>query len=303
MNKIYDKLILGLTILVLAGGIFLYVQAADESSRPSEVSEVPADNPYTPESIPEPKGIDADWPEAKEQTSGWVYDVFTPPQIFLDAEGQFSIVPITPPPEPVPFGVYLAEIRRNLYRLQLEGYIEESSSDVSQSLLLFVDEEKQTQVRARPGDIKPDHEFMVRDFNIEREDTSDGGIRKVATATIFDQRRGEAIEIVHGERLYDSGITVIIQSAEDPAVNISLTEAPSEFETPSGNYTLLEINLEESSVTVEKHATEEREAETRTLFVQSDNTENTIESSPEVTNPTEEPEPDTLDAFESLFQE
>jgi hypothetical protein len=300
MNKIYDKLLLLIAVLVLAGGIFLYSQAFSDAVDPSPVSAEPANNPYSPEPIPESEGEDASWPEATEQSTGWLYDVFTPPQIFIDADGRFSIVPITPPPPPVPFGVYLAEIRRNLYRLQLEGYIEEDASDVSQSLLLFVDEATQGQVRARPGDTKPNYGFEVRDFNIERVETDDGGIEKVATATIYDQRRDEVIQLVHGKQRYDAGITVVIRSEQDPSVNIELTEAPSDFETPSGIYTLEEISLEDLSVTVEKQATEDREAETSVLFE-----ETSSENMPSETDPTEsipeEAGDDAANAFDSLF--
>lgn len=300
MNKIYDKLLLVISLIILAGGIFLYMQASESSEATDiAVNETPADNPYVAKKIPEPQGGDANWPEAGEQSTGWLYDVFTPPQIFIDTDGRFSIVPITPPPPPVPFGVYLAEIRRNLYRLQLEGYIEEDTSDASKTLLLLVDEETQTQVRARPGDTKPDHDFEVRGFTIERIRTDDGGINKVGTATIYDQRLGEEIELVHDEELYDSGITVVIRSNEDPSVDIELTEAPSKFETPSGKYILEQISLEDSSVTVKKQGTEEREAETAVLSVETPEPDDSQAEDPEE-NP-EEASDDADDAFDSLF--
>lgn len=300
MNKIYDKLLLLIAVLALAGGAYLYTQAASDAKSPSAVSETPANHPYQPEPVPESGEVEANWPEASEQSTGWLYDVFTPPQIFIDADGRFSIVPITPPPPPVPFGVYLAEIRRNLYRLQLEGYIEEDPSDALKSLLLFVNEEAQSQVRARPGDVKAEHEFEVKDFTIERVMTPDGGIEKVATATIYDQRRDETIELVHSEQRFDSGITVVLRSREDASVDIELTEAPTEFQTPSGIYTLQEINLEESSVTVEKQATEEREAETSVLFVESNDPADNQRPSPSEKRK-EDASDESLDVFDSLF--
>lgn len=300
MNKIYDKLLLLIAVLALAGGAYLYTQAASDAKSPSAVSETPANHPYQPEPVPESGEVEANWPEASEQSTGWLYDVFTPPQIFIDADGRFSIVPITPPPPPVPFGVYLAEIRRNLYRLQLEGYIEEDPSDASKSLLLFVNEEAQSQVRARPGDVKAEHKFEVKDFTIERVMTPDGGIEKVATATIYDQRRDETIELVHSEQRFDSGITVVLRSREDASVDIELTEAPTEFQTPSGIYTLQEINLEESSVTVEKQATEEREAETSVLFVESTDPADNQRPSPSEKRE-EDASDESLDVFDSLF--
>lgn len=301
MNKIYDKLLLVISALVLAGGVFLYLQTSGGSTdaNPS-VDAQPANNPYNPEPIPESEGEDGNWPEVSEQSTGWRYDVFTPPKIFIDEQGQFSAEGWVPPPPPVPFGVYLAEIRRNPYRIQFEGYIEEDASDVSKTLLLFYDEEKQSQVRARPGETEPEHEFEVRDFTIERIRTDDGGIDKVAEAIIYDQRRGEEVELIHGERLFDSGVTVVIRSNEDPSVEIALTEAPSEFETPSGNFTLKEINLEESSVTVEKHGNEEVEAETKTLVAESSDSTPTTEASSPQPSPQGDDD-DTPNAFDALF--
>lgn len=300
MNKIYDKLLLVIALLVLAGGLFLYSQASGGSAGDVAVDTTPANNPYEGKPIPESEDVEANWPEAVEQSSGWLYEVFTPPQIFIDAEGQFSIVPIRPPAPPEPFGVYLADIQRNPYRLQLEGYIEEDTSDVNKSLLLFFDEEQRRQVRARPGDTTEEHEFEVTDFEIERIRTDDGGIDKRATATIYDQRRETEIELVHGERRFDAGVTVVIRSKEDSSVDVELTEAPTEFETPSGIYTLQEINLEESSVTIKKQGTEDREAETSVLSVESSEPESTDETDLETSSP-EDDSDDSMDDFDSLF--
>ncbi|NBB79418.1 MAG: hypothetical protein GVY36_08235 [Verrucomicrobia bacterium] len=301
MNKIYDKLLLVIALLILAGGVFLYLNASDNAEAvAAPANPEPAQNPYEPEPLPESNEADGNWPMANEQSSGWLYDVFTPPQIFIDADGQFSIVPITPPPPPVPFGVYLAEIRRNLYRLQLEGYIEESATDASKTLLLFVDEEDQRQVRARPGDVVSEHGFEVRGFTVERVQTEDGGIQKVATATIYDQRRDELLDLNHGEQRYDPGITVILRSEQDPSVEIELTDTPSDFQTPSGSYTLEEINLEDSFVTVKKHATEDRESETKKLFLTSTEPEDTVQPTPEIEN-SEDDNGDPTSAFDSLF--
>lgn len=266
MNKIYDKLLLVVALLLLAGGAFLYLQKSGQAPILSApVNAEPADNPYVPETVPSSEVTEANWPEAEVQSTGWRYDVFTPPKIFIDAFGRFSEEGWEPPVPPPPFGIYLADIERKPYRIQLEGYIEEDPEDPSKTLLLMYNEEAQKQVRARPGDEKPGAEFKLLSFDIERNRDADNNIEIVAEATILDQRTGEEVVLVHGERRYESAVTVIIRSELDGSYQKELTEAPAEFEGPAGTYTLLEINLEDSSVTVEKHAAEEREAETRTL--------------------------------------
>jgi len=275
MNKIYDKLILAVTVLLLAGGVFLYLQnsgAAPSLNTPVNVQ--PADNPYRPQQVPASVATEASWPEVQPQSTGWRYDVFTPPKIFIDENGQFSEQGWEPPVPKPPFGIYLAEIERMPYRIQIEGYIEEDRSDASKTLLLMFDEEAQQQVRARPGDERPAAEFKLLSFDIQRIRDANNNVTVVAVATILDQRSGEEVVLTHGERRFDSGVTVIIRSEEDSSFVKELSAAPAEFAGPSGSssqagqagqFTLLEINLEESTVTVEKHATQEEEAETRTL--------------------------------------
>ena len=268
MNKIYDKLLLFIAVLVLAVGVFLYIQKSGAaSSLKVTIDAQPADNPYLPKvvSSPTPTPSGANWPEASEQSTGWRYDVFTPPKIFIDKNGQFSEEGWEPAEPLAPFGIYLAEIKRKPYRIQIEGYIQEDPTDASKALILMYNEEAQKQVRVRPGDEKPDAEFKLLSFDIERVRDSNNNRQIIARATILDQRLGEEVVLTHGERRYDSDFTAILRSDEDANFNIELEEAASEFEGPTGHYTLLEINLEESSVKVNKHSADAGEAQTQIL--------------------------------------
>jgi len=271
MNKIYDKLLLAIAVLVLAGGVFLYIQksgAAHSLNLP--VGFQPADNPYLPEAVSSPIPAEVNWPEAPEQSTGWRYDVFTPPKIFIDPNGQFSEKGWEPPVPPPLFGIYLAKIEQKPYRIQIQGYMQEDDADPSKVRLLMFDEEAQKTVFARPGEEKPDAEFKVLSFDIERLVDENNNINKIARAIILDQRSGEEVILIDGERRYDSGFTAVIRSDEEASFNIELSEVASEFEGPAGHYTLLGINLEESSIKVNKHITESEETETRTLKVRAD---------------------------------
>ena len=108
MNKIYDKLLLATAVLLLAGGVFLYLQksGAVTSLNPS-IDVQPADKPYLPETAYSLSPAEVNWPEAPEQSTGWRYDVFTPPKIFIDENGQFSEEGWEPPVPPPPFGICL----------------------------------------------------------------------------------------------------------------------------------------------------------------------------------------------------
>ena len=143
--------------------------------------------------------------------------------------------------------------------------MQEDITDASKTLVLMFNEETQKQVRVRPGDEMTDAEFKLLSFDIQRLRDEYNNIQKIARAIILDQRSGEEVVLTHGERRYDSSFTVVIRSDEDASFNIELAEAPSEFEGPTGHYTLLDINLEGPSVKVNKVASDTAEAEIRIL--------------------------------------
>lgn len=61
------------------------------------------------------------WPEPPSQTGGedWLFEVFTPPVIYFDeATRSFRLTPPIAPPDPEPFGLEVATLRREPYRLQ-----------------------------------------------------------------------------------------------------------------------------------------------------------------------------------------
>lgn len=284
MNKIYDKLLLAVAVLALLASVGFYVTKSGEL--PSAAPQVgqPGDNPYQVIPVPTSTEVTATWPDAVEQAPGELYDVFTPPAIWVDNDGTFIFKsPIDKSKPKPPFGIYLAKIERDPYRIQIEGYIEEDLSDASKSLVLLFDEEQQKQVRARIGQEKAGFEFTLVDFTIERVRDADGNISKIVIATLLDQRSGKEVVLKHGERLYNDSTTIILRSEEDASVEIVLQEAPKAFETAAGKYILEEISLEDSTVTVKKLGNDELETEpeTETLSLSTLNEETEISETTE----------------------
>ncbi|MDG2345066.1 MAG: hypothetical protein P8M62_03305, partial [Opitutae bacterium] len=229
--------------------------------------------------IPASSGQTAIWPDAtktSKQPPLELYDVFTPPQIWVDNDGTFIFKsPISVSESKPPFGLYLAKFERDPYRIQMEGYIEEDLSDASKSLVLLFDEELQTQVRARVGQEQAKSEFKLVDFSIERVKDIDGNVSKVVTASLLDQRTGKAIVLKHGERLYNDTTTVVLRSQEDSAIEVVLEESSMAFETSLGSYVLEEINLDNKTVTVTRLGSEalKTDPETQVLSITTPNEE------------------------------
>ena len=299
MNKIYDKLLLAVAVLALLASVGFYVLKSGELPTSALQLGQPSDNPYQSIPVPVSSSVTATWPDAEEtsqQPADELYDVFTPPKIWVNADGTFGFKsPIDKTLPKPPFGIYLAEIKRDPYRIQIEGYIEEDLEDASKSLVLLFDEEQQQQVRARVGQAKDAAEFTLLDFTIERVRDADGNISKNVNVTLLDQRSGEEVILTHGERLYNDSTTIILRSDQDASVEIVLDEAPQAFETPTGKYLLQEINLEASSVTVKKLANQELELDSQTeqLYL-------TTSNEPEIPT-TADPEPDSDQSFDFNF--
>lgn len=271
MKYTYDRLLLALGgLALLVGCVFYAINFNKASTARAEIGQ-PGSNQYEPIPVPIFDENTVIWPNAEEQAPGELYDVFTPPAIWIDEEGTFIFEsPIDDLP-PMPFGVYLARLENELYRIQLEGYIEEDFDDPKKSVLLLYDEEKKERIRARVGQLIEAHEISVHNFTIDRIKDSNG-VTKLAIVTILDLRDGRRIFLTHGQRKFKENTTVVLRSEEDRSFEIKISQDPPfEFRTATAKYVLEKINLEESSVTVKRLESGDIESETKKLFIQSNN--------------------------------
>lgn len=286
MKFSYDKLLFGFGVLALLAGVGFFVINTNKISSANADMGQPGSKQYEPIPVPEVDEGVAVWPNAVEQAPGELYDVFTPPAIWIDKEGTFIFEsPIDDQP-PIPFGVYLAKLENEPYRIQLEGYVEEDFDDPKKSVLLLYDEEKKERIRARVGESVKEHQFAVYNFTIDRVRDSNG-ILKLAVATILDFRDGRRVFLTHGERKYKDNVTVVLRSEEDKSFEITIDEKlPYEFKTSVAKYVLEKINLEESSVTITKVKSGDEESETRQLFLNPQKTPKSFQPKPENSNTT-----------------
>ena len=286
MNNYYDKILLLLGVIsFIVGAVVatMYITTPDMESSAAMIGKSLQGEDFKRMPIPQIQPNVATWPEAPKQSTGWVYDVFTPPQIFLDNEGNFTI---KPPYEDVfavePFGLYLAKLERPLYRVQIDGYIEEDHNDASKTLLLFHDIESGGSVRARIGTTVDSSAFKVHSFDVSREFGEDGSLTKTATAQIIDLRTGDTVTLTHGEVLYAKGIDIVLRSHEDPTVQVHPTAENEIFSTSLGEYQVEAINLDARTITIRKiQMDDEVEDRVETLLLEksSESTETSTNSS------------------------
>lgn len=298
MNKHYDKLILLVAACALIAGGVLYI---NQTSPQKGQGKPLGDGSYSSVAVPAMEISEVDWVKPDKQPSEFKYDVFTPFEIYIDPEtGEFT-QDRPPDPDDGPVFVWdaiLTGFTREPYRIQLEGYIDEGEGKV---LFLLYDVELKQKVRARNGEesaAAAASEFKVIAAKVKRVVDEDGGVMRIATATILDERTGEQKTLVHRELLFEDDVTITVGSDTDSSFETEITEVGDSFTTVHGTYTLQEINLEDSTITLEKAATEDFEAETRTLTLQAPENEEPTTIEEEIQDPSIAP--DT--AFDLFFQ-
>lgn len=146
------------------------------------------------------------WPDAQPLARGkeWLFDVFTPPQIFYDANT--TAFTVTPPrgKEEVkidPFGLDLLAVDREDFRLQITGY----SGSGEKARGFFENVETKAMIIGAEGKKIPELNLEVIKFTVgkQRLAAADGGTPQIVTAaiaTVRDTKTGEETEINSAER-------------------------------------------------------------------------------------------------------
>ena len=266
MRHLYDKLLLLVAVLILTAGCYFYVSAVDRALIGSSKEQQSVPYHQLKVAIEPPSAVN--WSAPKEQSTGWIYDVFTPPKIYLDENGQFvnegwKIY------EPIPFGVKLIKLEKIPYRIQLEGYIEEDRSDASKSLIMLYNEETERSIRTRVGRRESGAEIEVIEFRIDRLRDANGNPYTEVFAVINDQRSGKTVTLQNNKRLYLQDFAAELRSDSDSDPQIKLGRVGQAFETSNGKYRLEFVDFEQKSVSVYKFASDKDDAETQRLIVES----------------------------------
>lgn len=208
-TKYYDKIIFGISLVfVLLLSVF-FLFNVDESITDLSTGSVRA---ATYEALdPEEIVYDTEtWqPGVNAGAAEWAFDVFTPPRISYNPEtNQFEVTPPTRDPygPRSQFDVELVDIRPELYRIQLKGYL-----GVTGDYLLTLNNREGTGAEAmklgRKGQVLEDAEIEVLDFEVVSA-TQSG--HEYAVATIRDLRTGEEIILRSDEdKVLDSHVVVL----------------------------------------------------------------------------------------------
>lgn len=261
MKAFYDKLILIVGLLLLAGGVYLYLGSKDVDDQVSSLS-VP-NNPYEALETLTVEGTDArEWnrPSAQPRDTNAVFDLFTPPKIYYNpTQGVFTFdAGEDPPPAPRPFGVELVKMERELYRIQLEGFLQGPAGDEDNHFILLRNARTGEGIRAREGDVLEAENFTVKSFSVERRlvTPDDPNVTPYVVEdvdlVIEDREIGRDINLTVNNLRYNDAYDITIAATDGSGRTWDIEKEGDSFTHEGESFKVTKISLENNSVTVEK---------------------------------------------------
>lgn len=214
-----EKLQLGAAVLLLLGsaGGFGYLAVRHQSDPREEMRQVElAGAPYQPAAPEAPPVRTEAWgaPAPQSRAREWVYDTFTPPEIFYNTRTkQFSVRPpssLVEEDAAEAFGIELVAVRPEPFRLQLTGYVggEGDWRGVFQNVLsgeVFI---------AGGGRRVPNLALTIRSLEVRPQPVAVAESmttrQRVATAVVRDERAGRDVTLTHRERVFTGTVFAFV---------------------------------------------------------------------------------------------
>jgi hypothetical protein len=209
---------------------------------------------YTPVGVTAAPAPTESWPPPPAQTKGpgWVYEVFTPPEIAYDvATAKFAV---TAPgeaagivgPSVLP-GVELVEVKRELFRLQLVGTV----GGEGHLLGTFENPFTSEVYLAGPGRELSDLGLTVTAVETRRSPAASAGeagpAPVVATAVVRDLRTGRSIVLTAGERTLTDELYAVLTDDEDAEMGPRALRRGEEFQREDRTYRIERLQLDPPS--------------------------------------------------------
>ena len=254
MKKHYDKLLLLLGILLLAGGASVYVlkigsaenvvsdlaegDLAGERYKPKKLIPV-ADNPINWEEPPSQRG------------KGWKFDIFTPPIIYY--AGKFME---EQPLISEEFGLKLESMENPPYHIQLKGIIPSMDPSTTR-VLLYNNKTKESSGYKMVGN---------QVWGISIKSYMKEGMKNVVK--VYDPDRGEELTIIEKQELFlPDNLSMVFKPTLPVGPEIALKEVGQTISSGIFTYEITEIDTASESVTVLRTGGEEDRTEVLTIEV------------------------------------
>jgi len=270
--KSLDKILCGAALLVLLASLaWTYNQGgkkggANGSSR--------SNSEYAPADLSEFRVSTQVWAPPAAQSGGplWVYDVFTPPEIYYDvASKRFTVTPPGPVVVEVvkvepPFGVELVNVKQDAFRLQLVGYTGKEGNYKG----IFENAVTGKTILGQKGKKIADLGLTIVSFEVNQIRTKQATgntviIETEAVAQVADDKTGEVFNLTNKNRL-TKGTPIAYLKAEGSAEPVGY-KVGATFTVGDATFTVNSVSFDTNEVVVTKESAALKLPLTKTLRV------------------------------------
>ena len=269
--KSSDKILCGAALLVLLSSLAWTFNQGGKKNGPGVGSRTSGNSaPYLPANLSEFKVSTQLWAPPVAQSGGalWVYDVFTPPEIYYDLDNKrFTVTPPSgaepPPPPAPPFGVELVQVKQDAFRLQLVGYTGKEGNYKG----TFENTVSGKTIFGQKGRNIPDLGLTIVNFEVKQIRTKQATgmdiIYTEALAEVVDDKTGEIFNLTNKSRLTKG--TPIAYLKLDGIAEPLPYKTGAKFTLGDATFTVNSVSFEPNEVVVTKESPSLKQSETKTF--------------------------------------
>ena len=221
-----DKLLIGSALLlaIASAGVFGTLAVRHRGAPTAPIPQVQLmDVPYVPSAPDAPPVKTETWaaPVAQSRGREWIYDTFTPPEIFYNARSkQFTVKPpssLMDEEAQESFGVELVAVRPEPFRLQLIGYVGGEGNWRG----MFQNVATGEMLLASGGHRVPKLGLTIKSLEVAAQPIRRGESmttrQRVATAVIRDEKSGHDVTLTHRERVFTGTVFAFLANVGESA--------------------------------------------------------------------------------------
>jgi hypothetical protein len=256
-----EKVLIGLALLltVISVAVFgtLAVRHPVAATGPAPTVEL-ANTEYTPKAPDAPAIKTETWAAPGPQSRGrdWVYDTFTPPEIFYNARSkQFTVKPpssLMDEEQLEAFGLDLIAVRPEPFRLQLIGY----AGNEGNWRGTFANVATGQVYVATTGRRFPELGLTLKNFDVPLQTISAGESmttkQRVAVAVLRDEKSGRDVTLTHRERVFTGTLFAFVATTGEDATRE--VRPGDTFKIGEASYRIEAITLTPPTVEVTKES-------------------------------------------------
>jgi hypothetical protein len=251
----YDKIALGVVGLMLAMSVGGSRWFRGDSRR---IKSIPVavhlgESDFRPEILSVDAPAKTTWSEPVAQSTGkeWVFEVFTPPVVFYDPKT--AVFSVTPPASASEsdreFTLELIAVKRELYRVQLCGYMGEPGAYIA----LFSQPGLPGSLLARENEEVGDLGLVLKHFSIRKmalaPNAGGPAFEVAAVADLLDKRSGSAVVIDSRGPKFADALVAVVSFSDSRGKPVEVREGDL-IRDKDGAYRIAHVQSDPAEITV-----------------------------------------------------